>query len=244
MAIDIDHVIKHFRVGNKLIFADRPIAEIMSVKNPLIEIQDVHQKRWLVNQDHLANLSYTDFLSDLASVIAHHCPASAAKGSARHKLMMMKPGDTIQNSDTYLATLIEIAQDDGKGPVLVFRDVNEKRRQIYPRLLSDELSFDGFVTTLQQEINLYQTISDEPILTRYFKNEFIPKMLSQLDYDNLRWGDTWLMRPSRPQEIDFQEHINIYIEYFQHFGKKVPWLKVVGYAIIAQAREDHPEWLF
>lgn len=244
MAIDIDHVIKHFQVGNKLTFANHQIAKIISINNPMIEIADIHHKRWLVNQDQLINLSYTDFLSDLASVIARHCPVNARVGSAIDKLMKMKPGDTLQNDESYLATLIEITPDSGKGPVLTFRDVNEKRRHIYPWLLADDLSFDEFVTTMRSEINLYQALSDEPVLIRYFKNEFIPKMLSQMDYDNLRWGDTWLMRPSRPQEIDFQEHINKYIEYFQHFGKKVPWLKVVGYAIIAQAREDHPEWLF
>ena len=243
MSIDIDHVLRHFRVGHKLVFANHPIAEIVSLNHPIIEIMDIHHKKWFLNQDHLANVDYSDFLSDLASVIAQHCPNSAIIGSARQALLIMQPGDTFQNGGEYLATLIDVKSDGEKGPVLTFRDVNEKRRQVYPWLLPDDFTYEGFVEQIRKEIKNFQSTSDEPALTRYFKNEFIPKMLSQMDYDNLRWGDTWLMQPTKAQEEEIQEHINHYFEYYQQFGKKVPWLKVAGYAIIAQAREDHPEWL-
>ncbi len=243
MSIDIDHVMRHFRVGHKLVFANHQIAEIIAVNNPIIEIRDIHHKKWTLNQDHLVDVSYSDFLNDLASVIAQHSPDNAIIGSARQSLLLMNLGDPLQIGEDYLATLIEVRPDERKGPVLTFRDVNEKRRQIYPWLLPDDLAYEDFLTQFRWEIKNFQATSDEPALTRYFKNEFIPKMLSQMDYDNLRWGDTWLMRPSRAQEEDIQEHINHYFEYYQDFGKKVPWLKVAGYAIIAQAREDHPEWL-
>ena len=67
MSIDIDHVLRHFRVGHKLVFANHPIAEIVSLNHPIIEIKDIHHKKWFLNQDHLANVDYSDFLSDLAS---------------------------------------------------------------------------------------------------------------------------------------------------------------------------------
>ena len=107
-----------------------------------------------------------------------------------------------------------------KGPVLTFRDVNEKLRQVYPWLLPDDLTYEGFIEQIRKEIKNFQNSSDEPALTRYFKNEFIPKMLSQMDYDNLRWGDTWLMQPTKAQEEEIQEHINHYFEYYQQFWEE------------------------
>ncbi len=50
-------------------------------------------------------------------------------------------------------------------------------------------------------------------------------MLSQMDYDNLRWGDTWLMQSVESQEKTIQDHFNHYFEYYRLYGKKVPWLK-------------------
>lgn len=243
MSIDVDRVMRHFRTGHKLVFSNHPIAEIISVSNPLIEIKDIHGKKWFVNQDHLANLSYPEFLSNLASVIAQHCPENAFEGSARQSLMAMTLGDTLENSDGYIASLVEIKPNGGKGPILTFRDVNEMRRQVYPNLLPDDLTYNEFVYQFQGKIRAAQATSEEPLLSRYFKNEFIPKMLSQMDYDNLRWGDTWLMQSVESQEKTIQDHFNHYFEYYRLYGKKVPWLKIAGYAIIAQAREDHPEWL-
>lgn len=243
MSIDADHVTKYFQVGHKLTYLNHKVADIIAINRPIIEIRDIHGKKWALNQAHLGALKYATLLSNLADVIAKNCPESAPDGSARQVLIGMKPGDTLQDEAGFLATLIDIHPDNGKGPFLTFRDINEQRSQVYPWLLSDEYPFDAFLEQFRYGVTHVQNNSDEPALLRYFKNEFIPKMMSQLDYDNQRWGDSWMMLPPGGQELDIQKHIDQYFEYFTQFGKKVPWLKMAGYAIIAQAREDHPEWL-
>ena len=243
MSLDADHVIKHFEIGHKLIYSNHEIAEVVSIKLPIIEIRDIHGRKWALNQAHLGAVKYATFLSNLADVIAKKCPAEAPAGSARQVLINMKTGDPLQDNAGYLATLIDVYSDNGKGPVLTFRDINEQRTLVYPQLLSDDYPFEAFIEQFRNGVIHVQNNTDEPALLRYFKNEFIPKMLSQLDYDNQRWGDSWMMLPSGGQEADIQEHIDQYFEYFNQFGKKIPWLKMAGYAVIAQAREDHPEWL-
>jgi hypothetical protein len=243
MSIDVDHVIKHLQVGHKLIYLHHDIADILSIAQPTIVIRDIHGKKWVLNQDHLNTVKYEIFLDDLAAIVAKNCPGDAPEGSARRVLLQMNAGDSLEDSAGYLATLIDISPDSGKGSVLTFRDINEQRSQIYPRLLPNQFSYDAFLEQFRNGVTQAQECADEPILLRYFKNEFLPKMLSQLTYDNERWGDSWLMIPAEGQEAYVQEHIEKYFEYFNQFGKKVPWLKMASYAIIAQAREDHPEWM-
>jgi len=52
-----------------------------------------------------------------------------------------------------------------------------------------------------------------------FLNEFVAELKEQLRSDYLRWGDTWLHSAETP----------------------VPWLKIVGGALICWIREQHPE---
>ena len=243
MSIDADHVIKHLQVGHKLIYLRHDIADILSITQPTIAIKDIHGKKWTLNQEQLTTVKYETFLDSLAAIIARNCPVVAPEGSARQVLLQMNSGDALEDSAGYLATLIDISPDSGKGPVLTFRDINEQRSQIYPRLLSNKFTYNAFLDQFREGVVHAQECSDEFTLLRYFKNEFLPKMLSQLTYDNERWGDSWLIIPPGGQEAYVQEHIEKYFEYFNQFGKKIPWLKMASYAIIAQAREDHPEWL-
>lgn len=243
MSIDADHVIKHLQVGHKIFYSNHNIAEVISINHPTIEIKDIHGKRWALNQDNIGPVKYSTFLEELAAVIAKNCPEELPEGSARQVLINMKPNDTLQDEAGFLATLIDIHQNSGKGPVLTFRDINDKRSQIYPKLLSNHYRFSEFLAHFRKGVIRAQKDNDEPALLRYYKNEFIPKMLSQLDYDNEQWGDSWLILPPGGQEADIQNQIDQYFEYFHQFGKKIPWLKMASYAIIAQAREDHPDWL-
>lgn len=80
-------------------------------------------------------------------------------------------------------------------------------------------------------------------LVEYFENEFVPKMKEQLQKDQDRWGDTWKYRTREGQEMRVKARYNDYFDMFEHAGEDVPWLKIVGNAVIAQLRIDHPEWL-
>ena len=78
---------------------------------------------------------------------------------------------------------------------------------------------------------------------QYFQGEFISKMLVQMANDHDHYGDTWLMSYAEGMEGHIRGRYDDYYNQFEQSGKPVPWLKVAGYAIIAQARQDHPEWL-
>jgi acyl-ACP thioesterase len=80
-------------------------------------------------------------------------------------------------------------------------------------------------------------------LMKYFEEEFVPQMRRQLEKDYERWGDTWRHRPEDGQEMRIKARFNDYFDMFEHASTNVPWLKIAGNAVIAQARIDHPEWL-
>jgi hypothetical protein len=83
---------------------------------------------------------------------------------------------------------------------------------------------------------------EAPKLQDYLVDEFTQKLLYQLDEDEKRWGDEWRRRDI---DIDVRVHNRIE-EYFENCaisGDPIPWLKIAGLALIAQARLDHPEWL-
>ena len=86
-------------------------------------------------------------------------------------------------------------------------------------------------------------IPTQPLLARYFQEEFIPKMLNQMDFDQTRSGDTWLMDYKDGVEAHIRSRFEDYFKLFDEFGKPISWLRVAGYAILAQARLDHPDWL-
>ena len=71
--------------------------------------------------------------------------------------------------------------------------------------------------------------------------EFVEALKSQLESDNLRWGDTWLKRTRNGQEERIENDYKDYFDMFRNAGIPVPWLKVVGNAFIAWVRENHPE---
>ena len=66
-------------------------------------------------------------------------------------------------------------------------------------------------------------------------------METQLESDEIEWGDTWLHRTKEGQEKRVQDDFQNYFDQFEYAGIPVPWLKVVGNAYIAWIREQHPE---
>lgn len=74
-----------------------------------------------------------------------------------------------------------------------------------------------------------------------YLGEFTSALRGQLEMDYLRWGDTWLNRPRRGQEI---RNARVYARYFYRYfvhGEPIPWLKIAGNAMIAYVREHHAE---
>jgi len=63
----------------------------------------------------------------------------------------------------------------------------------------------------------------------------------QLLKDAVRWGDTWKLRPIEGQEKRGFARFRDYWDQFEHGGKPIPWLKIIGEAHIALTRERHRE---
>jgi len=243
MSIIADHVLSQCHIGSELVCGNQVIAKIIRKNEHLIEIRDIHGKHWSINLERLCNVEYRTFLKDLSSAIARFHPDSASEISTQQVLASMKVGDELRDFSGFLATLVEIEPYTDQGRSLTFKDVNENRHQVFLDLIPNDLGFNAYLQQFRLNVESADGPVPEPILLHYFKHEFIPKMLAQMEYDNDRWGDTWLMEPRVGQENYINKRLDEYFNFFEQFGKNVPWLKVIGHAIIAQAREDHPEWL-
>jgi hypothetical protein len=243
MSINAARFLKRIYVGSELLFSDQVVAEIVQPNSHIIKIRDIHGKYWSINQEGLRNVIYHVFMENLAETIARSHPKNVSQTGAQKILNNMNVGDELHDQQGFMARLVEIDKHNNLGPSLVFQDVNENHQQVFLNLIPYSLDFKLFLKDFRWRIKRTAESTTEPILLQYFKNEFIPKMLAQMDYDNKRWGDSWLFEPLAGQEKSISEHVNEYFDFHDQLGKKVPWLKVAGYAIIAQAREDHPEWL-
>lgn len=74
-----------------------------------------------------------------------------------------------------------------------------------------------------------------------FMNDFVEALTKQLEEDENRWGDTWIARTREGQELRTRVKFNDYYDQFVMKGIPVPWLKIVGNAMICWIREQHPE---
>lgn len=74
-----------------------------------------------------------------------------------------------------------------------------------------------------------------------FVPEFIDKLIDQLKFDHNRWGNTWLNRPKEGQELRTKARFIDYFDMFENAGTFVPWMKIVGGALICWIRDNHPE---
>lgn len=243
MSFVATQVLDQLQPGQQLSFEDHYLAEVLRVDPPAVEIQDVHGKSWTIDQGQLGTLQYDEFLSTLAAIIARKHSDHFVPSSAAFELGGLKIGDSLSDANGYLAKLSEIKKSSPQGPALIFQDKFHRDQSVFLNLLPREMTLQAFLTRFRAIIERDLAQGDDPILMQYLKNEFLPKLLAQMDYDNQRWGDTWLMPPKEGQEDYIQKRFSDYFEYFTQYGKKVPWLKIAGYAVIAHAREDHPEWL-
>jgi hypothetical protein len=243
MPLNADEILKQMPLGSQLEYGAQVIADVIQKNEYEIKLRDIHGKHWLINQELVANLEYAAFMKDLAAVIAQSCPSDESEGSAQEMLRKFKVGDALRDLQGILATLVDIKPDPNLGISLTFKDKNENLRQIYINLIPIDQTFKEFLSQFRQTVEVTAPSISGPVLIHYFKHEFIPKMLAQMAYDNQQWGDTWMMQSQVDQEQQIRIRFDKYFDFYEQFGKKVPWLKVAGFAIIAQAREDHPEWL-
>lgn len=243
MAMTAEQVLNRSFEGTTLTFRDQVIAEIKQKENSHLEIQDIHGKGWKIRLDRLDGVDFQSFLSDLARSIAHAAPDAATDGSARSILADLGLGDQLMDSGTILGILVGIQDNSEFGPVITLKDHHGNLHEIYLGLIPHHLSYKDFLDHFQIRIETAKRNASEPLIFRYFKDEFTPKILAQLDYDHECWGDTWLIPPPEGQEADIRQRVMEYFEMAEQFGKDVPWLKIARHAIVAQAREDHPEWL-
>lgn len=236
-------VLDQLQPGQQLSFEDHYLAEVLRVEPPTVELRDVHGISWTIDQSQLGDLQYAAFLDQLAAIIARKHADHCVPSSAAFELSDIKIGNSLNDSNGYLAKLIEVIKDTPQGPSLIFRDKFGRNQTVFLNLLPREMNLQAFLTRFRAiiEKDIHQVT--DPVLLQYFKNEFLPKLIAQMDYDNQRWGDTWLMPPKESQEEYIYKRFGDYFDYYTQYAKQVPWLKIAGYAIIAQAREDHPEWL-
>lgn len=79
----------------------------------------------------------------------------------------------------------------------------------------------------------------QPKVTDYI-DEFVKELIEQLESDAKRWGDTWLQRGLKGQEKRTMERYRDYYDQFKA-GSPMPWMKIIGGALICWIREKHPE---
>lgn len=83
--------------------------------------------------------------------------------------------------------------------------------------------------------------NDAPFAVYDYMDEFVAALMKQLRADHERWGATWRNRTKAGQELRTKERFDDYFDQFLHAGVPLPWLKIVGGAMIGWIREMHPE---
>ena len=68
--------------------------------------------------------------------------------------------------------------------------------------------------------------------------EFFEALKEQIESDDARWGDTWKKRSIEGQELRTKARFEDYFAQFENTGTPIPWLKIVGNALICWVREN------
>jgi hypothetical protein len=75
--------------------------------------------------------------------------------------------------------------------------------------------------------------------TWHFLPEFMKALEQQLKEDDLRWGDTWLLRTREGQTERNIVTFRDYFDKYEQVGTPINWLKIAGNALICWIRENH-----
>ena len=71
--------------------------------------------------------------------------------------------------------------------------------------------------------------------------KFIEALAQKLENDETRWGDTWLKRTRKGQEVRTIENFRNKFDKFLNAGEPIDWLAITGDAFICWIRENYPE---
>ena len=75
-----------------------------------------------------------------------------------------------------------------------------------------------------------------------FVSEFAEALSKHLEKnDDPRWGDTWLKRTRKGQEVRTIESFRNKFDKFVNGGQPIDWLSIAGDAMICWLREQHHE---
>lgn len=244
MTLDAITTLDNLEPGSFIILSGENIAEIINKNEDCFEIKDIHGKYWRLHREKLENANYSQFLQELALIIDQNWYERVNQHLAQEVLSKMPVNTHIYHGHEWIASLIDVNGGEKKGQILTFEDKHGNELTIDLEKLSEDFTYDDFLSFLLSEIEHRSKPECHTILMDFFNEEFIPMMLEQMKYDHYRLGDSWLMKPTEGYEKQIQRRYAEYFEMFEKDGKEVPWLKIAGYAIIAQARHDHPEWLF
>ncbi len=243
MSINAETALDGMDLGSSIIYQGKEIAKIANKQQDFFEIEDIHGKHWVLHRDKISSTILPILLEELSKIIDHNWQKQINQKSAIEVLSEMPVNTNLYFNNEWIATLID--KDDGDQALqnLTFEGKNGSELPVNLDQISPDTSFDDFKRTIKDITEDFGQPDEETILTRYFKEEFIPIMIEQMKYDHQRLGDTWLMKPSQGIDRQIRKRYEEYFEMNEKDGKPVPWLKIAGYAIIAQARLDHPEWL-
>jgi hypothetical protein len=156
----------------------------------------------------------------------------------KHLLEILEEIQLVFNGITSSEVVSKISNVDAL-PYDVYRvDIDrEQLEYLYSRL-------NDVVT--KEKIRLLKEAEEDPddlILIHYFEREFVPLMLARLKGDQRRWGNTWRQKNIADAPTRIMARYRDYYDQYKNGKLGMPWLKVVGNAVCAKAREDHPEWL-
>lgn len=241
--MDAETALDNLNLEESITYLGENIAKIVSKNQDDFKIEDIQGKYWNLHREKLENTDFAQFLHDLALIIDPNWHEHINQYPAREVLSKMPINTPLYYDDQWIAKLINIEEREGGNHNLTFEDYQGNELSIPLEKFSEGLTFDDFIHNLIVEIEHRSQQENHTILIDYFKEEFIPMMIEQMKFDHHRMGDSWLMKPSPEYSQQIHKRYEEYFELYEKDGKPIPWLKIAGYAIIAQARHDHPEWL-
>lgn len=241
--MNAEKAIDNLNLGESITYLGENIAEIVSKNEAYFDIKDIQGKYWHLHREKLEKTNYAQFLQDLALIIDPNWFEHINHHPAREVLSAMPVNTNLFYGDQWIAMLINIEETDDRNQILTFEDHRGNELSIPLDKFSDEFTYDDFIHYLMVEIEHGSQQETHSILIDFFKEEFVPMMVEQMKIDHRRLGDSWMMKTNQAYEKQVQKHYEEYFEMYEIDGKPIPWLKISGYAVIAQARHDHPEWL-
>lgn len=121
-------------------------------------------------------------------------------------------------------------------------DLLLKASEIF-RNYGDEYWADFYLKIIKQrkEERIKMSIDLKDMRVWSFLPSFVTVLRSQLESDQMRYGNLWKEIPREGQETRIFNRFNSYFKEFAMEGTTIPWLKVAGLALIAWIRETYPE---